>query len=568
MKRAVIFSTILLLAFAGSLFRSRSAAGSNSLIADSLRVISTPDLYNLSMKWADEYNRKFPGANIKIVNAADPEQAVKLIREGNVGFISGDFFSGIEIEPLWNVVIGRDVIVPVINTKNPLIEDISTHGVSPDGLVSFLKNGDFGTWGNLLKGGSNAKADYYCINDPSVLKSLSGFLKVDQTIVAGKNELTSAELIDAIQKDPYAIGFCRLTDVMDPKNQGLAENIRLLPLDRNGNGIIDYSEKIYDNLNDFTRGVWIGKYPKPLFSNIYSVASGQPENNGEIAFLKWVLSDGQAYLSGRGYSDLLVTERQSAGDKLYNAKITAVNTAGGKNLVKVFLFIIASAILIGLIVASSKKRKKVPVKNAGPAAHNLIDEQSMVIPKGLYFDKTHTWAFLEENGTVKIGIDDFLQHITGKITRVKMKSPGKKVKKGDQILSIVQNGKQLNLYAPVSGTIIEQNILLEDNSYVLNYSPYKEGWIYRIEPTNWTRESQLLFMADKQREFISREFARLKDFLMAALGTETGKYAQVILADGGEISDGVLSEMGPEVWEDFQTNFIDPSRQFWFYEMF
>ncbi len=49
---------------------------------------------------------------------------------------------------------------------------------------------------------------------------------------------------------------------------------------------------------------------------------------------------------------------------------------------------------------------------------------------------------------------------------------------------------------------------------------------------------------------------------------DTEKYARVILQDGGEIRDGVLSEMGPEVWEDFQTKFIDPSRQVWFYEIF
>ncbi len=125
----------------------------------------------------------------------------------------------------------------------------------------------------------------------------------------------------------------------------------------------------------------------------------------------------------------------------------------------------------------------------------------------------------------------------------------------------------LILYAPVSGTIVEQNAALEINSSSLNSSPYRDGWIYRIEPSNWSRESQLLFMADKQREFIKKEFSRLKDFLMTALSADV-KYAQVILQDGGEISDGVLSEMGPEVWEDFQTNFIDPSRQVWFYEIF
>jgi glycine cleavage system H lipoate-binding protein/ABC-type phosphate transport system substrate-binding protein len=568
MKRVVNFLLILLLAIGSSLFRSHTASGSSLPEADSLRVISTPDLYNLSVKWADEYNRQFPGANIKIMNVSDPDMAGKFIKEGNIGIVSGDYYGGIKSDPLWSVVVGRDVIVPVINANNPLMEDICRQGVSPEGLASFLKNGDFGTWGNLLKGVSNAKADFYCINDPLALKSLSGFLKVEPSIIAGTKRVNSDEVTALIQKDPYSISFCRLIDVISPENQALLENIRLLPIDRNGNGIIDYNEKIYDNVNDFSRGVWIGKYPKPLFSNIYSVAYAQPQKAGEIAFLKWILSDGQVFLSGRGYSDLLVSERQSAGDKLYTAKVTSVNVSGEKTLIRAFLFIIATIILAGLIIAAARKRKKSPAKIAQPVPHNFVDEQSLVIPKGLYFDKTHTWAFLEENGTVKVGIDDFLQHITGKITRVRMKSPGKKVKKGEQILSIIQNGKQLNLYAPVSGTIVEQNILLEDIPYALNSSPYKEGWIYRIEPSNWSRESQLLFMADKQREFISREFTRLKDFLMKVMGSEDGKYAQVIMADGGEISDGVLTGMGPEIWEDFQTNFIDPSRQFWFYEMF
>ena len=290
----------------------------------------------------------------------------------------------------------------------------------------------------------------------------------------------------------------------------------------------------------------------------------------EVAFIKWVLTDGQKYLSVNGYSDLLVSERQSAADKLYNARLYAGASSGEKNLLKSLMFIIATVILIGLIansVARQRKRKKAAVKLSGSAVHPVLDENSLTIPKGIYFDKTHTWAFLEANGMVKIGIDDFLQHITGKITRIKMKSPGKKVKKGEQILSIIQNGKQLNLYSPVSGTIVEQNVALDTNSSSLNYSPYNDGWVYRIEPSNWSRESQLLFMADKQREFIKKEFSRLKDFLMTALRSDTENYAQVILQDGGEIRDGVLSEMGPEIWEDFQTNFIDPSRQVWFYEI-
>jgi len=198
----------------------------------------------------------------------------------------------------------------------------------------------------------------------------------------------------------------------------------------------------------------------------------------------------------------------------------------------------------------------------------VLNENSLVVPGGIYFDKTHTWAFMEQTGIVKVGIDDFMQHITGTITRLKMKNEGEKVKKGDQILSIIRNGKQLNIYAPVSGVIKERNIALDSDAALVNKSPYDEGWIYRIEPTNWLRENQLLFMADKQRLFLKSEFSRLKDFLSETLKTDDKKYALLILQDGGELCDNTLSDLGPEVWDDFQTKFIDPSRQIWFYEIF
>ena len=571
MKRAVYLFTSLLLIICNSLYGSNSYDAKEADQGDTFTVLATPDVYTLSAKWADEYNKLNPGTNIKVINVASQEKASDLIKEGGIGFVSNEFYIWMQNESLWKEVVGRDVIVPVINAKNPFVDEISRKGISPEVLSLFVKKGDFRNWGDLLKNGEKHKADYYCINEKGALGNLADFLNTDEKSIAGINTRSSAEVVSAIQKDPYSMGFCKLINLIDFQNQSMVENVRLLPIDRNGNGLIDSNEKIYDDINNFSRGVWIGKYPKTLFSNIYTVANEQPDNAGEVAFVKWVLTDGQKYLSINGYSDLLVSERQSASDRLYNARISAGATTGERNLLKSFLFVIATVILIGLItssIARQRNRKKAAVKISGSAVHSVLDQNSLKIPKGIYFDKTHTWAFLEANGNVKVGIDDFLQHITGKITRIKMKSPGKKVKKGEQILSIIQNGKQLNLYAPVSGTIIEQNTALDTNSSSLNTSPYNDGWIYKIEPSNWSRESQLLFMADKQKEFIVKEFSRLKDFLMTAFGTGTGQFAQVILQDGGEISDGVLSELGPEIWEDFQTNFIDPSRQLWFYEMF
>jgi glycine cleavage system H lipoate-binding protein/ABC-type phosphate transport system substrate-binding protein len=554
-----------------NLYCNESVTSDNPASNDSLRIMSTPDLYNLSNKWATEYKRLYPETKIKVITVSDEKTADKLITEGSIGFVSNEYYSGHGSESILKLVVGRDVIVPIINSKNPLLVEINKHGISPEAFARFFINPDSGTWGTLLGNGEKSKAVLYRINDESISNGLTLFLKTDKIKTGGIEVENGENMILAIQKDPFAIGFCKMISILDPGNQGIAENISLLPIDRNGNGLIENTEKIYDDFNVFSRGVWIGKYPKVLISNIYSISQVQPDNESGIAFLKWIFTDGQQFLSGNGYSDLLLTERQTTVDRIYNAKVYPGAAMNDKSLLKTLLFIIASVILAGLIIdtiARYRNRKKAEVKITASTLRPVINEDSLKVPAGLYFDKTHTWAFMEQNGMVKVGIDDFLQHITGPITRIKLKDPGSTVKKGDQILSIIQNGKQLNLYAPVSGIIKEQNKVLETNSSLINSSPYTEGWIYKIEPTNWLRENPLLFMAEKQKTFIKNEFSRLKDFLAAALNADAGKYAQVVLQDGGELKDGALSNLGPEVWEDFQTKFIDPSRQVWFYELY
>ena len=63
---------------------------------------------------------------------------------------------------------------------------------------------------------------------------------------------------------------------------------------------------------------------------------------------------------------------------------------------------------------------------------------------------------MEQDGMIRLGIDDFLQHVTGTITRIMMKEPGEIVRRGEKILTLTKFGKQLSLYSPVSGTIKAQ----------------------------------------------------------------------------------------------------------------
>ena len=536
---------------------------SNPSMKGSIDVFTSPDIYNLTMKWTSEYCSLNPKMKINVIRSTDNNVVDVLNTSTGIGFISEESYAALHNQSNWKVVVGRDVIVPVMNASNPLLDEIYRKGITPEAFARILENPENQNWGMFLGNSQDNPIHFYITNDVSVKSAVAKFTKATQLKTDGITAVSGQEMISAIQKDPYALGFCRLVQVIDPNNQNIAGNIKLVPIDKNSNGKIDYNEDIYGNLQTFSRGVWIGKYPKVLSGTIYSVSSTKPKDETEVAFLKWVLTDGQQFLSSNGYSDLVYNERQTQLEKFNEpANYATVPINSVTSILAVLLLILVIIIIAGIVVDLVFRRlsnHKRIVANINSALISAFDEDSVIIPKGIYFDKTHTWAFMRKDGNVKIGIDDFLQHVTGNITRIEMKNAGDIIKKGNLLLTIIRKGKQLKIYSPVSGTITSQNKTLINNSSLINSSPYVDGWVYMIEPSNWLREIQFLSMGEKYKTWLKGEFPRLKDFFAAALKT-TPEYAHIAFQDGGALKDNILADLEPEVWEDFQTKFLDCGR--------
>jgi glycine cleavage system H lipoate-binding protein/ABC-type phosphate transport system substrate-binding protein len=560
----VLIGTALLLQCQAVNFRNavedlpKASAQKGSLI-----ISATPDLFDLTTRWASEYSGINPLVKINVENVQNAD-ALNGTNTGNsLSFISYDYQNSDNEGSQWKMIIGRDAIVPVINSNNPFLSEIMRQGVSAEEFAQIFKNSENHNWSNLLENSKGAPINFYLIDNTSITKAIAGFMNINAESINGNKVAGGKEMIAAIQNDPYAIGFCKLTDITGQSGLSLASGISMLPIDKNGNGKMDYIEKIYDNVTNLSRGIWIGKFPTALCRNLYVTAAAKPTGDNEIAFLKYVLTNGQQQLDFTGFNSLTNTERLSKIDRLPVIFLKA-QTSNSANLLQLMITIIAGIICIIAIVAMVLRYKKQnnPISaKTGLEFTNSITEKSLTMLNGLYFDKSHTWAFMETDGSVKVGIDDFLQHVTGKITSIKMKRPGDKVKKGDSILTLIQKGKRLNISAPVSGIIKAENAILFTDPSLLNSAPYAQGWIYLIEPTNWLRETQFLLMAEKYGEWLKNEFSRLRDFLAHAMMKTEPAYAYVVLQDGGEVADNVLENLGPEVWEDFQTEFIDKTAE-------
>ncbi len=556
----LIVSVLLLLSVVAFSKKTKEKEGTKQV--NTINIVCSPDLYDLTNQWSEKYKALNPGIKINVEKLSTEEMTEALNQDGDLGFISDQYYHKFADKSMWKVVVGREIIVPVININNPFLDQILEQGISPDQLKNIFKSPGQQNWSLMFDNGQDVPLNFYLTPDKTNKSMVADFLGLIPSKINGKEIQSNQDVIHAVQSDPFGIAFCNLTDIVSAGSHSLVENIRLLPIDKNGNRQIDYFEKIYDNVNEFTRGVWIGKYPKSLISNIYSVSIGLPGNEAETSFLTWILSDGQKLLDANGVSELVINERNSKIDKLSELELFKASNENSYAAQRIVLLILVLVVAGSLILSLSIRLKKKQLKehqNNPSGIFSTIDENSLDIPNGLYYDKSHTWVFMEKDGIVKVGIDDFLQHVSGSFTRIIMKNPGENVKKSEAILSLVQDGKHLNIYAPVSGTIKEINENLVTDPSVINSSPYADGWIYEIEPSNWLREIQFLRMAGRYKEWLSTEFTRLKDFLAGSTNGKSEEYTRLVFQDGGVLKDHVLHDFGPEIWEDFQKNFIDTS---------
>ena len=532
---------------------------------ESFTLYSDPGLSPLISNWAGIYGVLNPDMEIQVVDVTSPDVFDDLQNTNSLGFFNNSEAMSRFNFPPWKEVVGREVIVMVMNSDNPYEAGIATKGVSPEVLGNILTGEDVANWSQIVGAGEDLPIHFIMVDHASIPATLAGYFGSDQIAIQASSVKEKDDLIAAVEGDAGAIGICRLTDIIDPAKQSFTENVQLLPLDLNGNGELDHMESIYTDLNTFSRGVWIGKYPRSLVTSIYSVSASQPEGEMEVAFLKWILSNGQALLDNYGFTDLEANERLAKARIIDNYRINPPDVTQAEvyrnplfsNIYFLGLLVLFAIILLMTIAGILVRERTKGEDGEGIIVQQpVINEQFIRSPQGLLYDRSHTWAFMDEEGMVKIGIDDFLQHVTGTLTNVKLRSPGELVRKGKHVFSIAQDGKQLDICAPVSGTIKEVNPLLKNQTSLLNKEPYKNGWVYKIEPTNWMKEIKFLITGKNYKNWIQNEITRLKEFFTLSIRPETSQYANV-LQDGGDLSDGLLEQFGPVIWEDFQTHFLD-----------
>jgi glycine cleavage system H protein len=113
-------------------------------------------------------------------------------------------------------------------------------------------------------------------------------------------------------------------------------------------------------------------------------------------------------------------------------------------------------------------------------------------PAELKYASSHEWTRLESDGSVVVGITDHAQDALGDVVYIELPEVGTHVDAGAEVAVIESVKAASDIYSPVTGDVTEINPALEDEPEAVNSSPYGDGWLFRIMPTDMASMADLM----------------------------------------------------------------------------
>jgi phosphate transport system substrate-binding protein len=264
-------------------------------------------LYPLAQKWAEEFQKLNPKVRIDVsAGGAGKGMTDALSELVNLGMVSREISKEEITKGAWFIAVTKDAVVPIINDANPAIQKLVTNGIKKEDLQGIFITGKTTTWAQA-SGDKKVtdKINAYTRADACGAADVwAKYLGKKQEDLLGTAVSGDPGVTEAVKNDKNAIGFNNIAYAYDSKTKLVNAGIKILPIDFNGNGIIDDNEYFYQTKDSLVKAIADGRYPSPPSRDLYFVSKGKPTNKIVLAFLNWIMTDGQKYVAEAGYIDL------------------------------------------------------------------------------------------------------------------------------------------------------------------------------------------------------------------------------------------------------------------------
>ena len=263
-------------------------------------------LYPMMTVWADEFHKLHPNVEFDVQGGGAGKGMTDTIAGAvDIGMISRSIKPEEEAQNIFWVSVTKDAVFPIISSENPVAAQILAKGISQEIFNKIYITGEITTWGQV-------------VGDPSVTDEIHVFTRSDsagaaeqwskfaggkaQEDLKGIGVNGEPSILDTVIKDPLGIGYGNLNSIFDLSNGNSVPGIIIPPIDIDKNGKADAVET-YKVKEDAFNAVANGTYPSPpsRFENLATL--GKPDGL-TLAFIQWILTDGQQYLESAGFVPL------------------------------------------------------------------------------------------------------------------------------------------------------------------------------------------------------------------------------------------------------------------------
>jgi phosphate transport system substrate-binding protein len=298
-----IFASLLLPACGGTQAQPQAASQAQK---GTIAISGAFALYPMMVTWAEEYQKLHPEVRIDVsAGGAGKGMTDTLSGAVDIGMISRDITADEESKGAYWIAVTRDAVFVTANANNPAAAALLQQGLTQDTLEKLFITGEYTTWGQVI-GQPDVKDDVhvYTRSDScgaaEVWASYLNGKKQEDLLGIGVNG--DPGVMDAVVKDPLAIGYNNLNYAFDASSSQPVAGAIVIPLDVNANGQVDPDELV-DTKENALQAVASGHYPSPPARTLNLVTKGKPSGLVQD-FLLWILGDGQQFVVLTGYVEL------------------------------------------------------------------------------------------------------------------------------------------------------------------------------------------------------------------------------------------------------------------------
>ncbi len=297
--------TIAFVAFAACLAGAPAVApaGPPEPLSGSLSLSGAWALYPMALKWAEEFQKLNPGVKIDVqAGGAGKGIADALAGMVDVGMVSRNI-QPTEVEKgAYAIPVTKDAVIPMMNARHPLLKDIRARGLKRDEFAGIWVAGTIKSWEAAMGKTGRTEIRVYTRSDAcGAAETWAAYMGKRQEDLKGIGVYGDPGLADAVRRDVMGLGFNNVNFAYDAATKRPIEGLAVVPIDLDGNGRLDPAEDFYGTRDDLTAAIADGRYPSPPARELYFVTKGAPAKPVLVAFLKWVLREGQAFVPETGY---------------------------------------------------------------------------------------------------------------------------------------------------------------------------------------------------------------------------------------------------------------------------